>query len=90
MKKKDSAKCNLDEVVGVDSEGIPIVVKKYSDLLLIFLLKARKPQMYRERLDVTVQQERRIVVDLLQVEKDPKTGKLVLVEDDVQLLSAGE
>lgn len=27
--------------------------RRYSDTLLIFLLKARRPEMYRERLDVT-------------------------------------
>jgi hypothetical protein len=79
-----------DEVVGVDKDGQPIVVKKYSDLLLIFLLRARKPRMYRDRIDVSVTEERRIIVDLLQVEKDPDTGKLVLVDGDVPLLSAGE
>ena len=79
-----------DEVVGVGKDGQPVVVKKYSDLLLIFLLKARRPATYRDRVDVTVTQERRIIVDLLQVKKDEATGKLVLVDGDVPLLSAGE
>ena len=33
-----------EEVVGVGKDGQPIVVKKYSDLLLIFLLKSRRPE----------------------------------------------
>jgi len=78
-----------DEVVGVDKDGQPVVVRKYSDLLLIFLLKARRPRVYRDQVDVTVT-ERRIIVDLLQVKKDEETGKLVLVDGDVPLLSAGE
>jgi hypothetical protein len=31
---------------------IPLTVKKYSDRLLEFLLKARRPEKYRERIDV--------------------------------------
>lgn len=31
-------------------------VREYSDTLLIFLLKARRPEVYRERMDVTSQQ----------------------------------
>jgi hypothetical protein len=78
-----------DEAV-MAKDGSVHYVKRYSDLLLMFLLKARKPKMYRERMDVNVTETRRIILDLLQVEKDEKTGRLVLVDDDVPLLSAGE
>ena len=78
-----------DEVVGVDKDGQPVVVKKYSDLLLIFLLRARRPKMYRDKVDVNINETRRIIVDLLQVEKDEATGKLVLADGDVPLLAAG-
>jgi len=72
-----------EEVVGVDKDGQPIFIKKYNDLLLIFLLKSRRPETYRDRMDVTVQQERRIVVDLLKVVKDPdRPGHLRMVEKD--------
>jgi len=78
-----------EEVVGVDKDGQPVVVKKYSDILLMFLLKSRRPEKYRERMDVNIDTTRRIIVDLLQVEKDEATGRLVLVDGDVPLLSAG-
>ena len=38
----------------------------------------------------SVREERRIVVDLLKVVKEPETGKLVLVDGNVPSLSAGE
>ncbi len=63
---------------------------EYSDLLLIFLLEPRKPEMYRERMDVNVKEKRRIVIDLLPVEKDSKMGQLRVVEDAPPLLSARE
>ena len=76
-----------EPVLGKDGEIH--YIKKYSDLLLMFLIKARKPQMYRESVDVNVREERTIIVDLLPVEKGPD-GKLRLVDDDVPLLTAGE
>ena len=76
-----------EPVIGKD--GSVHYVKKYSDVLLIFLLKSRKPRVYRDQVDVTLT-ERRIIVDLLQVVKDEETGKLVLAENNVPLLSAGE
>ncbi len=59
-----------------------------SDALFIFLLKARKPEMYRERADVNVTETRRIITDLLPVVKDETTGRLMLVDDTVPLLAA--
>lgn len=40
----------------LDANGnrIPVTVKKYSDVLSIFMLKAHAPEKYRENLDVTV------------------------------------
>ncbi len=65
-------------------------VTRYSDLLLIFMLKAKRPEKFRDRVAVSVTETRRIIVDLLPVEKDEATGKLVLADDTVPLLSAGE
>ena len=77
-----------DEIV-IGKGGEPQMVKKYSDLLLIFLLKAEKPGKYRESVDINVREARRIIVDLLPVEKGPD-GKLRLVDGNVPLLTAGE
>jgi hypothetical protein len=44
-------------VVGKEAPGarlVPLTVKKYSDGLLMFLLKACRPEKYRERQDVSV------------------------------------
>jgi hypothetical protein len=35
-----------------NDDGSPLYVRKYSDTLLIFLLKGARPQKYRERADV--------------------------------------
>lgn len=40
------------DAVHVDQHGQEHTVTKYSDVLLIFLLKGAKPEKYRERLDV--------------------------------------
>ena len=54
---------------------------EYADLLLISLVGARKLAIYRERMNVNVREERRIVVDLVQVEKDSnRPGQLRVVE----------
>lgn len=37
-----------------NDDGTPLMVRKYSDTLLIFLLKGSRPQKYRERSDVRV------------------------------------
>jgi len=42
--------CAKGLVLGED--GQPVMVKKYSDTLLIFLLKGAKPEKYRDKLDV--------------------------------------
>lgn len=41
----------------LDSDGNPIVVVRYSDRLLELLLKAHRPEKYRERYDVNVDGE---------------------------------
>lgn len=38
-----------------DADGNPVTVRKYSDTLLIFLLKGARPEKYREHLNVTAQ-----------------------------------
>lgn len=38
----------------LDDVGEPVMLREYSDTLLIFLLKARRPARFRERYDVTV------------------------------------
>lgn len=70
------------EEIIVGKNGEEHIVKKYSDLLMIFLLKAEKPDKYREKLDIKVSEERRIILDLLPVAKG-EDGKLRLVEDTV-------
>ncbi len=35
-----------------DGDGKPVTIKKYSDTLLMFLLKAHRPEKYRERFDI--------------------------------------
>ena len=77
-----------EPVLGKDGEVH--YVKKHSDLLLIFLLKARKPRVCRETVDLNISEKRHIIVELLQVVKDEATGKLVLADDTVPLLSAGD
>ncbi len=37
----------------LDAEGNPLVIRKYSDTLLIFLMKGAMPGTYRERFEVT-------------------------------------
>lgn len=46
------AKDGVDEPVFYQGEECG-TVRKYSDTLLIFLLKAHRPKLYRERVDVT-------------------------------------
>lgn len=46
-------------------------VREYSDSLLMFLLKARKPDMYRERISVDDERERR---ERQQVEKEDEAA----------------
>jgi len=41
----------------------------------MFLLKARKPEMCRETMDVNFSEKRHIIVDLLPVVKDEATGE---------------
>ena len=76
--------------IKIDKDGNAYEVDRYDPILLMFLLKARKPQMYREKIDVNVHEQRHIILELLQVEKDPTTGKLMLKDDNVPLLTPGE
>lgn len=36
-----------------DADGVPVTVRKYSDTLLIFLLKGARPEKYRENVKVS-------------------------------------
>ncbi len=44
------AQCGVDEPVHYQGKRVD-TIRRYSDTLLIFLLKARRPEMYRERVD---------------------------------------
>ena len=71
--------------------GVVHTVEKYDNLLLMFLLKARKPRTYRDQIDVNINERRHITIDLVQVEKDEATGRLMLVdENQPPLLGPGE
>ena len=75
----------------MDKDGEIHYRKKYSDLLMMFLLKARKPKMYRDQVDININETRHIIVDLLPVVKDEETGKLMVVgEEQPPLLASGE
>jgi hypothetical protein len=73
-----------------DKNGNVRVVERHSDILLMFLLKARKPE-YRDSMQVNVDNRRTIVIDLVPMEKGPD-GRLRLAEEakDVPLLSPDE
>ncbi len=44
------AQCGVEEPVHYQGKKVD-TIRRYSDTLLIFLLKARRPEMYRERVD---------------------------------------
>ena len=46
-------------------------IRKYSDLLMIFLLKGRKPEMYREGVEDVGQRPTAINIQVVQVESKP-------------------
>jgi len=78
------------EKAKLTKDGELVYVEEHSDLLLMFLLKARKPKMYREQVDINVKEERRILIDLLPVERG-EDGRLRLADDSVTpLLGPGE
>ncbi len=88
-RQRDDPPTGLRRVLGKD--GQVHYVKKHSDLLLMFLLKARNPQMYRDRMDISISERRHIIVNLFKVEKDEATGRLMLVdEQQPPLLASGE
>ena len=66
----------------IQKDGSVRMVEKHDPILLMFLLKARKPRMYRDQVDINLTEKRHIIVDLMPVEKDPKTGRLMLVESE--------
>ena len=73
-----------------DKDGNAYEVYRYSDNLLMFMLKKLDPT-YRDRVDVSISERRHIVVDLLPVRKDKETGKLIVVDEkQPPLLAAGE
>ena len=98
---RDSGKERLEEEasrramgwteIRVDRDGNERETFNYSDTLMIFLLKAQDPKKYRDQLDITLNEKRHITIDLVQVEKDKDSGRLMLV-DEIQppLLTSGE
>ena len=74
-----------------DKDGVEHTAFKYSDTLMIFLLKSMDPRKYRESMDININERRHILIDLVQVEKDEDTGRLMLVdENQPPLLTSGE
>jgi hypothetical protein len=74
----------------IQRDGSTRVMEKYDNLLLMFLLKARKPRMYRETMDININEKRHILIDLVQVVKDENTGRLMLIdEEQPPLLASG-
>jgi hypothetical protein len=75
----------------IQKDGTVLMMEKHDPILLMFLLKARKPRMYRDQIDVNINEKRHITIDLVMVEKDEATGRLMLV-DEMQppLLTSGE
>jgi len=68
-------------------DGEPYEVFNYSDNLLMFMLKKLDPS-YREQATLNIKEERRILIDLLPVEKGPD-GRLRIAENnEVPLLDA--
>lgn len=59
-------------------------IREYSDTLLIFLLKARRPNVYRDRIDVTVDVRREIE----RLTSDPAEREAALAEVDAILAAA--
>ena len=77
--------------IRIDKNGNAREVTRYSDLLLIFMLKARRPGKFRDRVDVAVIEKREIVMNLLPVVRDEATGKLMVVDEhQPPLLTSGE
>ena len=63
------AQVGVEEPVHYQGKRVD-TIRRYSDTLLIFLLKARRPDVYRERLDHLVHQ-RISLVELLTPSPDP-------------------
>ena len=77
--------------VKIDKDGNAYEVSRYDPILLMFLLKARKPKMYRDQVDVNINEKRHILLELVQLEKDEATGRLMMVDEAAPpLLTSGE
>lgn len=76
----------------MDKKGNVHEIEVASDILLMFALKARKPE-YRDSMNVSVEHRRKITVNLLPVVKDEKSGQLRLADDvdaeSVEVLGEG-
>ena len=74
-----------------DKDGNAYEMEKHDPILLMFLLKARKPKMYRDQVDVNITDRRIIEVNLLPVERGAD-GRLQLAGEvaEVPLLGTGE
>jgi hypothetical protein len=74
----------------IGANGEPYEVYRYSDNLLMFMLKKLDPT-YRENMTLNVTEQRHIILELFQVEQDEKTGRLMLLDEDApRLLTSGE
>ena len=74
--------------IRINKNGKAYEVTRYSDLLLIFILKARRPEKFRDRVDVTaVTEKRHIVLNLIPIVKDEKTGRLMVVDGNESLIT---
>ena len=79
-----------------DADGQPVMVRKYSDTLLIFLLKGARPEKYRENVKVTGSiahslvpsgEARSLAVDLIAAVRDMPDARAAL---SARLLASGE
>ena len=58
-----------------DADGHPVTVRKYSDTLLIFLLKGARPERYRDNVHVTAPANLGITVILEQMRDDRRIAE---------------
>lgn len=56
-----------------DKDGVPVMVRKYSDTLLIFLLKGCRPQKYRDNVNVTAAVQQLGITVVLEQMRDDRT-----------------
>lgn len=62
----------------IAKDGTPYEIRQHSDVLLIFLLKARRPDVYREKIDINEDRRTFVHVNLL-----PVIGGRVVSEEEM-------